>query len=260
MIMAFMTSLDAFAAALLDASKPIPTGVTSARGCADAVRFAVYRNNVFVGLTKALAQRFPVTELLVGTEFFTGMARAYAQDNKPASPLIISYGDDFADFIAAFEPAKSVTYLADVARLEAAWTRAYHAADEVPLALPALTKLAPETLAQLRMELHPSAELVASQYPIGSIWASHQDHNVLPVTEWRGEAVLLVRPELIVDVHVLPAQDVAFLKALSAGATLGEAAEIAFEQASIFDFGAALVGLVTLGAFRAFNSEQGEAS
>ncbi|QPC95149.1 DUF2063 domain-containing protein [Mesorhizobium sp. INR15] len=251
--MAFAASQDAFAAALLDAHQPVPSGVTSARGSADLARFAVYRNNVFVSLTKALAQRFPITEKLVGAEFFTGMARAYAGDNKPVSPLIIDYGDGFPDFIANFEPAKSVVYLADVARLEAAWTRAYHAADEEPLALSALTSLGPDTLAELRFQMHPSAALVASRYPIGSIWAAHQQDDVMPVTDWRPEAVLVVRPELIVDVHILPAQDVAFLQAVSAGASLGEAAEAALAQANIFDFGAALVGLVTLGAFRAID-------
>ena len=72
-----------------------------ARGGADATRFAVYRNNVDVGLTKALAQRFPVAERLVGDEFFAGMARAYVPVQAAASPLMIEYGDDFPDFIAA---------------------------------------------------------------------------------------------------------------------------------------------------------------
>lgn len=253
MTMVFLANQNAFAAALLDANRPVPSDVTSAGGSAELSRFAVYRNNVFVSLTKALAQRFPVTERLVGADFFTGMARTYAQDNKPASPLIICYGDDFPDFIAGFEPAKSVVYLADVARLEAAWTRAYHAADEAPLALSALTSLGPDKMAELRLELHPSATLVASPYPIGSIWAAHQQDDVLPVTDWRPEAVLVVRPELIVGTQILPGHDVAFLQAVSTGASLGEAAEAALAQANIFDFGAALVGLVTSGAFRAID-------
>ena len=73
--MPLAASQDAFAAALLDPGSPLPDGITTARGRADRARFAVYRNNVFVGLTNALARRFPVTERLVGTEFFHGMAR-----------------------------------------------------------------------------------------------------------------------------------------------------------------------------------------
>ena len=77
MTMDLAATQDAFAAALLDPALPVPAGVTSARGKADAKRFAVYRNNVAVGLTRALASRFPVVERLVGEEFFAGMARAY---------------------------------------------------------------------------------------------------------------------------------------------------------------------------------------
>ena len=68
----------AFAEALLDPARALPEGITTARGNADPARFAVYRNNVFVGLTAALAKRFPVVRRLVGDEFFAGMARVYA--------------------------------------------------------------------------------------------------------------------------------------------------------------------------------------
>lgn len=141
--MDFETAQTAFADALLHAGRPVPDGIVNARGKPDAARFAVYRNNVFVGLTKALAQRFPVTERLVGSEFFVAMARAYAQDHKPASPLIMNYGDDFPDFIIAFEPAGALAYLPDIARLEAAWTDAYHAADSVAFDLAALKAVRP---------------------------------------------------------------------------------------------------------------------
>jgi hypothetical protein len=252
--MAVAASQNDFAHALLNPDRPLPAGVTTARGEADASRFAIYRNNVFVGLTRALAQRFPVTERLVGTEFFTAMARAFAQDHKPASPLIIAYGDDFPDFIAGFEPAAMLDYLADVARIEAAWTRAYHAADAPSLDLAALSSLAPDDLFRLRLPPHPSAALVQSDHPVGTIWAAHQGEEVMPVDIWRGETVLVVRPSMSVNLHILPPQDAAFARALFDGASLGEAAEIACARASAFDMGAALVGLHALGAFANLHS------
>ena len=44
-----------FAAALQDPALPVPPGVVSPRGDADPLRFAVYRNNVHVGLVGVLA-------------------------------------------------------------------------------------------------------------------------------------------------------------------------------------------------------------
>jgi hypothetical protein len=255
--MNFATSQAAFAAALLHADRPVPDAITTARGGADAARFAVYRNNVFVGLTKALAQRFPVTERLVGSEFFMAMARAYAQDHKPASPLMIEYGGDFPDFIATFQPAKELAYLPDVARIEAAWTRAYNAADAVPLDLAILGAVAPEALADVRLVPHPSAGLIGSKHPVGSIWSAHQQEMVTPVVDWRAQAVLIVRPEMTVDVHILPPQDAVFATCLFSAATLGEAAEAAFAASHEFDFGTALIGLASLGAFSALQQDEG---
>ncbi|MEX2744512.1 DUF2063 domain-containing protein [Rhizobium mongolense] len=257
MTMDFVTSQTAFADALLHADRPVPDGIITARGGVDAARFAVYRNNVFVGLTKALARHFPVTERLVGTEFFMAMARAYAQDHKPASPLIIEYGGDFPDFIASFQPARELAYLPDVARVEAAWMRAYHAADSAPLDLAVLAAATPEMLAELRLVPHPSAVLIRSDYPVGSIWSAHQQNMVAPLADWRPQAVLVVRPEMTVNVHIVPPHDAIFAACLFNAATLGAAAEAAFTAGPAFDFGTALIGLASLGAFSALQQDEG---
>jgi hypothetical protein len=123
----------AFAAALLDPERPVPNALTSHTARVPTRRFAVYRNNVAVGLVDALARRFPATQRIVGEEFFRAMARLYVQAEPPRSPLLMQYGDTFADFIARFPPAAEIVYLVDVARLEAARTRAHHAADAAPL-------------------------------------------------------------------------------------------------------------------------------
>ena len=89
-----------FAQALLDPERPVPRGISPAR------RFSVYRNNVVAGLVKALASRFPAVERIVGEEFFAAMARAFVVARPPRSAVLASYGEEFADFIAAFAPAR----------------------------------------------------------------------------------------------------------------------------------------------------------
>ncbi|MBY3312569.1 HvfC/BufC N-terminal domain-containing protein [Rhizobium laguerreae] len=258
MTMGLTESQDAFAAALLHPDGPLPQGITTARGAADSSRFAVYRNNVYVGLTTALGQRCPVTKRLVGSDFFAGMARAYAADHKPASPLIMHYGDEFPDFITAFLPAASLPYLPDVARIEVAWTRAYHAADRLPLDVAQLAAVPPERLGDMTLVPHPSARLVRSDFPVGSIWSAHQGETVATVADWQAETVLVVRAAMHVEVHVLPPRDAAFAGSLLQGVTLGEAAQTAFAVAPDFDFGSALIGLIGLGAFSVFEPVEGE--
>lgn len=258
MTMGFYESQNAFAAALLHPGQPLPQGITTARGTADPLRFAVYRNNVYVGLTTALGQRFPVTKRLVGDDFFAGMARAYAADHKPSSPLIMHYGDDFPDFIATFPPAASLAYLADVARIEVAWTDAYHAADGLALDVAQLAAVPPERIADMALVPHPSARLVQSAFPAGTIWSAHQGETVTPIVDWRAEAVLVARPAMHVEIRVLPSADAAFAARLLEGATLGDAAQTALAATPDFDFGSALVGLIGLSAFSAFAPLEGD--
>jgi hypothetical protein len=239
----------AFAAALLDPSLPVPSGVTSARGEADATRFAVYRNNVVVSLSRALSQRFPVVRRLVGDDFFSEMARAFLKVSLPPTPLIFAYGDAFPDFIAGFAPASALPYLADTARLEAIWTRAYHAADAPPLMAERLLAIAPEALTGIRLVRHPAAALMPSEFAIGTIWQAHQAEAVAALSVATAESVLVTRPAFDVRVHIVPAADARFAAALFAGETLGEAAAIAFAHDPAFDFGRALLGLTSLGAF-----------
>ncbi|MBX3577282.1 MAG: putative DNA-binding domain-containing protein [Rhizobiaceae bacterium] len=248
---AFAATQADFAQALTNPAQPVPIGLTTTDGRNDPLRFAVYRNNVFVGLTQALAKRFPVTRRLVGEEFFAGMARVYADAEKPASPLLFRYGDTFPDFIATFPPAASLPYLADLARLETALTRAYHAADVAPLGLDVLSAIAPDTLPRTVLLPHPSAAQLVSAWPVGTIWAAHQGEIVGTVASRAAETVIVARPVMDVGVHVVPANHAGFSAAVFEGATLGDAAARALDSDAAFDFGAALVGLVSLGAFSA---------
>ncbi|MGH6867688.1 MAG: DNA-binding domain-containing protein, partial [Methylocella sp.] len=59
-----------FARALRDPGLVLPQGVTSYNSEAPQERFAVYRNNVMVGLVSALQARFPATRKIAGEDFF----------------------------------------------------------------------------------------------------------------------------------------------------------------------------------------------
>jgi hypothetical protein len=239
-------AVDAFAAALSDPRLDPPAGTRGRQGQPDARRFAVYRNNVAVALIGAIEARYPVTRRLVGGEFFRAMARAFVASAKPRSPVILHYGGEFPDFIATFEPARELAYLADVARLESAWVEAYHAAEETILSLEALAAVDPAELTEVKFGFHPATRLLRSGHPAASIWAGHQGDEVRPPEEWRGEEMLITRPDADVLVRILPAGGFAFACALQGGATLGEAhAAMASED---FDPGNHLIGLIDAGA------------
>ncbi|MEJ0094443.1 MAG: DNA-binding domain-containing protein [Methylocella sp.] len=249
------TSESAFAAALLDSDLALPSGLVSHTAQIPQKRFGVYRNNVMVGLIGALEARFPATKRIVGEDFFKAMARAFATAHPPRSPMMMVYGDDFPDFIAAFEPAAEIVYLADVARIETARMRAYHAADAEPLSQVALASVAVEALGDLRFALHPSLEIIASPFPAVTIWAMNVDEIALaPLDDWSGEDALIVRPWRNIEVRRLPPGAGTFLQSLKAGEPLGEAAERAQSASPDFDLAINLALLFSAGLAIAFTS------
>ena len=237
-----------FARALLDPALPPPPGLVSWNGSDPHQRFAVYRNNVVVSLVDALAVRFPVVLALVGEEFFRAMARVFVGSHPPRSPLMAEYGEAFPAFIAGFAPAAELPYLADVAALEAARTRAYHAADAAALEPSDLVGIAPEALPGLVVEPHPSVQIIVSRFAVFSLWAAHQGKlDIGEVDPSAPEDALIVRPKLDVEVSRLPPGAADFLRHLAAGERLGEAAARAADACPAFDVAGAFTLLLATG-------------
>jgi hypothetical protein len=250
---------DVFAKVLRDPGATVPGGVTAHNSTAPRKRFAVYRNNVAVGLAAALEARFPATRKIVGEDFFKAVAQLFAAAHPPRSPLLMFYGDEFPAFLAAFGPAKDVPYLADVARLEAARTRTYHAADAKPLTAEALHATSQQALAELRFILHPALEIVASDYPIVTIWAMNSgEMELAPIMDWHGEDAFVSRPGLDTEVRRLPPGAKSFLQSLAAGQPLGAAAASALAVSKDFDVAVNLAALFEGLAIEITNEPAGE--
>ncbi|WP_131109757.1 HvfC/BufC N-terminal domain-containing protein [Sulfuricystis thermophila] len=219
-----------FSAVLLASTFGCPPGLMTWNGSDPAKRFAVYRNNVIVGLVDALADSYPVVQALVGEEFFRAMAAEFVRASPPASPVLAWYGAGFADFIADFPPTAGLPYLADVARLEWLRVEAWHAADAVPLANEVLNDLLAEahTLPTMCFALHPALRVMRSAYPVVSLWAAHQADDPAAalgtVDMGRGEAAVLLRPALDVDIVRIEPDAAVFISRLLAGETFGAAA------------------------------------
>ncbi|MEL7466510.1 MAG: DNA-binding domain-containing protein [Pseudomonadota bacterium] len=219
----------AMAAALLAPDLPAPAAVANGR------RFAVYRNNVAVGLIDAIAATYPAVLALVGEDFFRAAAREFVLAHPPRSPILIEYGGDFPDWIVGFPPAQGVPYLGDVARIEWAWNRAYNAADAAPMDAARLAEVSPEDLIASRATLHPSISLIASHYPAMSIWAQATERVERSDLDMAAaEHGLIARPDETVDARAISSPMAAFLSALSSGATIGAAAEAFGDEQDLF--------------------------
>jgi hypothetical protein len=234
-----------FASAVTNPDRPVPGAIRGTARCRAEWRFAVYRNNVMVGLVDALATRFPVTLRLVGEEFFRAMARAYVEREPPRSPIMLLYGETFPAFIANFGPASTIPYLDAVASLEMARGRAYHAANAKPLAAADFAALSAKRLSETKVRLHPSVSVLSSRFPVVSIWEAHQGAaDPAPLDSWEAEDALVSRPFNEVEVSRLPPGVEAFLREVAGCATIGAAAEAARRADDRFDPTAAFAVLI----------------
>lgn len=243
-----------FAAALLDPALPCPQDFRAWNGSDPSTRLAVYRNNVIGSLVDALADTFPVTQQLVGDEFFRAMAAVFVRSAPPRTRILAFYGEAFPGFVAGFEPAASVPYLADVARLEMARVHAFHAADAEPVSdeAVALALAHADCADALRLVLHPSLSVLDSAFAMVSIWAAHQgDGDLAAIDTDAAEQALVLRQGLDVLVLRLPSGVAEFVRALQQGRLLGEAAADALGAAAGFDLAAALGLCLAHGAITA---------
>lgn len=256
-----MSHQAAFANALLAPDQACPESLFSSNGADPASRFAVYRNNVHSSLINALAAAYPVTLQLVGEEFFRAMAGLFVQACPPTGPLISEYGSAFAAYIADFEPAASVPYLADIARLERLRVRAYHSADTPALDQQTLLQAlqGQADLGKLRLQLHPSLAALNSDYAVVAVWAAHQTEGAMAtLNPWHAQGALVLRQGLTVKVFAIDSGSVAFINSLNQGAELEMAVAYALEASTEFDLNQCLTLLISHDAITHLHPEQKE--
>jgi hypothetical protein len=239
MIDAFAELQHSFATALRGLPAELPLrAATSARAVSG---LAVYRNNVMSGLIKVIAARFPAARRLLGEDCFLESVRRFIAAEPPRSALLLDYGDAFPDFLRRLGDDSCI---ADIAELEVARGKAYHAADAAALPPQAFAAIPTERLAGLRLKFHPSVSLMQSRFPIVSLWQASREADGAMLPQGRPETALIARPMLEVEVWNLPPGGFAFLAALRRGATMAEAAEAALDAAPDFDLAVNLSVLI----------------
>ncbi len=226
-------------------------------GSLDAsTRLGIYRNNVLINYRNALRDTYPVVLRLVGDEFFNAAARVFARESPSASGDLHDYGEEFCGFLAAFPPAQNLPYLADVARLEWAVHRVFHAADTAPLDLSRLAEIGEDRLSALRFNLSPAARVINSLYPIARIWQVSQPGYLGDDTvslEEGAQRVLVIRRDYVIELKPLSVGEHAMLRSLEAGHSLGHAVNETLAADPDFDVEKFMIDFVATSTFANMN-------
>nr|WP_035787912.1 MULTISPECIES: DUF692 family multinuclear iron-containing protein [unclassified Janthinobacterium] len=230
-----------FAAALLAVAQQEPA-LAQCRGEGNAHRLALYRGNLTATWTKTLAHAYPVLQMLVGEEFFGGLARAYGLAQPSDSGDLNRFGARFADFLGGFPHVAHLPYLPDMARLEWALHRAYYSADAAAVGAADFAAVGPQRMESARLRLHPACALLASEWAVVPLWLAHQG-DAAPAfpQQMRADSYAVVaRPLWKAQVLPLGKAEHAALALLGGGDDFGAALDAAFDIDEAFDVGASV--------------------
>lgn len=193
-------------------------------------RIAAYVGGYPARLVEALEESFPAVATILGRDAFRALADRY----RPAVPAgVYSLGDvasGLPDFIRDDELRQRLPFLGDLAALEWAWIRAFHAFEIDAFDPASAVGWGIEDWERVRLTFQPAVAVVQSSWPIRDLWAlrdtaREQRLEVDLALEGRPQSVLVHREGFSVCCDLVSPARAGLLAALLGGATLGEAIE-----------------------------------
>lgn len=190
-------------------------------------RFAIYNGSITEGIAASMRETYQACEKLVGEEFFTRMVYSYIKQTPSSDPDITSYGENFAEFVAAFPPAEQLPYLADICRLSWAYNRLYLQLPDATFDIQAFSELNETQQAQVIFQLKPHAKLLSSPYPLTKIWdlSLGKSNEETIDLQCGGVDLILWRAEDHVQIDKLTNDEYATAQVLQSTGTLDQLAE-----------------------------------
>ncbi len=169
-------------------------------------RLQIYRNNIRFTLTESLQNIYPITQAIVGEEFFKYAAHEYIKQHQSTTGDLREYGDQFTSFIGVMKETQQIAYLASIAQVDWACHLAFHAKSAPTASIDSLKNISPEDYSRIKITLHPTVHSIASQFAIFDIWQyalstlDNTDETEPPNITSEKQAVLVCRSKSKVEV------------------------------------------------------------
>ncbi len=240
-----------FYKALMNPLLPIVQTVQTHGGLCLEKRFAIYRNNVFVGMMDNLSSIYILTQKILKTEQFSFLLKAFIRKHPPRHPIMLLYGEEFPDFLAQQEGMHP--FIVNIAYMEWCVRQSQHARDATPISVHDLQNYSVQQQLNMRFQLHPSVHIISSAWNLFaySDYTEFPDDfiHTLPEGTSKTYTIVITRPQLAVSVLSLAEDEGAFLKALTKNLTFGQAYEKIAADYPEFNLVNTLSLLVTKGVF-----------
>jgi hypothetical protein len=193
-----------------------------------ARQFIAYRQCTLRALADVLREVYPTAEAVMGKDAFKAASDDYFLQKPPHAVDPILIAEDFAPFLeelaGTLPKERKLPHLPDVATLDFGCFKARQAIEASAMNTRIFTDLSPEQLAARRIQLHPACFWMSSPYAIYDIWRQHHStFGTKPLTVDLPQEVVIIRPQLQVEVQRVDVGLVKVLDAIDSGETLNEA-------------------------------------
>lgn len=194
--------------------------------------FFVNLNNVQSGLGGAISEFYPITQQLVGKEFFHNLTLQYLRKNAPTTACLSDYAYDFYAFIKTQPLFKKYPYVADIAHLEGLLRRSISLKHPVvPMSWEEIESQLNDPYDALAFSFDPGVSLMASKYNVANIffYAKKMRDKKFPLEQQT--FLTIYRSNARAIFQEIKGDTYQFIKALIQKKTLSEAI-VAAEKAS----------------------------
>lgn len=204
----------------LDAQQPCWPPLQTARLKTDAAGLRAYQLNAQATAQRVLASAYPTIAAQLGADALDTLAVLLWRAQPPKSGDLGEWGGHLPALLATHPDLQAWPWLADSARLDWACHACERAAD-VNLDADSLRRLGDTDPQHLHLQLRPCVQVVASSWPIGSLWEAHQMPSAQQ-EQAAAQALALGQPETVVvwrqpwqvQVRALPAAQASWMWAL----------------------------------------------
>lgn len=216
-----------FQAYLLNSDQQINSCIVSTEKVPTDVRLNIYGYAYRSRLLEALADSYPILHTYMGDEQFDELGSCYVDAYPSSYRSIRWFGDQLASFLKTHAHYSQWPYLAELAELEWTMTLSFDAADSQWVDLNIVSTIPPESWADMRLSVHPSAHLLNLSWNVTQLWQEMSDQKTpsQPIKSESPLSWIFWRKEWVTQFCSLPQDEAYALKAVLQGLTFGEICE-----------------------------------
>ena len=195
-------------------------------------RLEIYAGAYFARLLECLRAEYPIMAQAMGTELFDEFAVEYLERYPSHSYTLNDLGANFARFLAETRPVATdednswLDFLVDLAKLEWCFAEVFDGpgAENLPLlGLDQLQGFDADSWAETQLRAVPCLRILRLDFPVQVYYRAIRDRAEAVPPDREPTWLAISRRNFVVRHHALAPAEAEILKAILAGATVGEA-------------------------------------